>query len=91
MDILKNNKKEGTPSSKTATTTKIAALATIAGIIAVVPLMLGGLIGINMGDVRVLSPDCSQTSQQGQQSLFTKLMGQSSEQSQTCNGAELSL
>lgn len=72
-------------------TTKIAALATAAGIAVVIPAMLGGLIGINVGDVRVLSPDCSQVSQQGQASLLAKFMGESSEQTQTCNGAELGL
>lgn len=44
--------------------TKIAAIATMVGIVAVVPAMLGGLINIGVSDVNVLSADCEQSSKQ---------------------------
>lgn len=68
-------------------TTKIAALATIVGIAAVVPAMLGGLINIGVSDVNVLSADCEQ--QSGQVGIAGKFAGLFSSQSQDCDVVDI--
>lgn len=67
--------------------TKIAALATVIGIVAVVPAMLGGLINIGVSDVNVLSADCTQSS--GQVGIAGKLAWLFSSQSQDCDVVDL--
>ena len=80
MNIINNNN-----SSKR--TTKITAIATMAGIVAIIPAMLGGLINIGVSDVNVLSADCEQSSAQA--GAGGKLVGLFSNQEQDCDVVDL--
>lgn len=66
--------------------TKIAALATISAIVAVLPAFLGGLI--SFGNVNVLSPDCTQGSTQTSV-LNSQTTNQKSSQTQDCNAVNV--
>jgi hypothetical protein len=66
---------------------KVAALVAMAAIVAVVPAMLGGLISV--GNVNVLSPNCDQQSEQTQASFLSKLLLQSSKQTQDCDSIDI--
>ncbi len=67
--------------------TKIAALATVVGIAAVIPAMLGGLINVGVSDVNVLSADCEQAS--SQVGIAGKFAGLFSSQEQDCDVVDL--
>ena len=76
MNIINNGK-----------TSKIAALATIVGIAAVIPAMFGGLINVGVSDVNVLSADCEQAS--SQVGIAGKFAGLFSSQEQDCDVVDL--
>lgn len=63
--------------------TKIATLAAVMGIVAIVPAMFGGLINIGVSDVNVLSADCEQSS--GQVGIAGKVATLLSGQEQDCD------
>ncbi|HEV8387663.1 MAG TPA: hypothetical protein VGQ03_08575 [Nitrososphaera sp.] len=64
-----------------------SAIATMAALVAVIPAMFGGLISI--GDVDLLSPDCSQESEQTQIGIWSKLLFQGSSQAQDCDTVDV--
>lgn len=76
MNIINNRK-----------TTRIAALATIVGVAAVIPAMFGDLINVGVSDVNVLSADCEQAS--AQQGIAGKFAGLFSSQKQDCDVVDL--
>ncbi len=75
MNVTKNGK------------TKIAALATVISMVAVVPAMFGGLINVGVSDINVLSADCTQAS--SQVGIAGKLALLFSNQEQDCDVVDL--
>lgn len=67
--------------------TRIATLAAVMGIVAIVPAMFGGLINIGVSDVNVLSADCEQ--QSAQVGIAGKIAGLFSGQEQDCDVVDL--